>query len=414
MTGELQEAKVAYQRCLEIVPHFPEALANLSTVQLDLHEINSAYDSATKALELEPTLAPAVRVLTHLEFERGNFSQALQWTSRSRELEPDNPDVHLECGQIFEKLNRIEEAISSFSKTLEIQPLNPSAHLHLAMIYSRMQDYREAKRCFETTLKIQPDMVSALEGLGSLHRILGENQEALQVFQKILSQAPRDPVAKFETSALRGEFLSSIPLEYVRYLFDPLPIGFEEESYKQIQFLVPQKILAEFQKLPPFDAVEAALDLGCGSGYSALSFKGLARKWIGVDLSLTMVREAAAREFYKRIEQTDILSFLTQETSSFGLFLALNVLPYFGDLKPVFKALSRRAILKARLLLSARALNEGDFKLGADLRFSHSLNYLLSCAQDSGWKPLSKIEAELSQTEILDRGHLVILEFQGS
>ena len=102
---------------------------------------------------------------------------------------------------------------------------------------------------------------------------------------------------------------------------------------------------------------ERILDLGCGTGLLAVAVADLlAGPIIGVDLSGGMLIEAARRTLYAELHRLDIEDFLARETRQFGLVMAGDVLPYFGDLGPVFRAVAGRLLPMGCFMLSLEAL----------------------------------------------------------
>lgn len=90
------------------------------------------------------------------------------------------------------------------------------------------------------------------------------------------------------------------------------------------------------------------LDLGCGPGYPAEYYISRDCQYLGIDLSLNMLRESASRSVFSQrayLASADLMS-LPLEDSSFDLVLCLGVLEYVVDIGTVIETVSK--ILKSR------------------------------------------------------------------
>ena len=407
-TGALQEAKDAFLACIESLPEFSEAYANLSTVLLDMGESKAALTYATKALDLNPKLTNAARVLSHVFFEYYQFEAALEACLQSLNLEPDNVSIHLECGQIYDKLNQPEKAISHFLKALSGDPSLATAHIHLGIIYGRIKRYEEAKSSYTQALNLQPDLISALEGLGSVQRILGEKEAALKTFGNLLELNPKNPIALFEDASLKNRPPDFIPLEYIRYLYDLLPMGFIEQNNSMD--LTNLTALAALEKVRPNLKLGKGLDLGCGSGVSASKFQHLASHWTGIDLSLNMLLQADSKKIYNALVESDILSFLREKRPGISLVLLLETLMHFGSIQPLFQALQEALDPGTILVFDAWHTTATSPFQTKNLTFAHSMNYCEDTVKSCGWKILHTEEFYLPSGPHCESKNLLIVE----
>jgi predicted TPR repeat methyltransferase len=99
--------------------------------------------------------------------------------------------------------------------------------------------------------------------------------------------------------------------------------------------------------------------------------------WIGVDLSAGMLREARRRQVYARLVEADVVDFLADEPpASADLVAAADLLPYLGDIRPLFAAVARVLVPGGRFIATAEEAVEGDVCLRESRRFAHAGSYL--------------------------------------
>ena len=159
---------------------------------------------------------------------------------------------------------------------------------------------------------------------------------------------------------------------------------------------------------------ERAVDLGCGSGLSGLIFRQHVRYLTGVEVSGEMAEEARERGCYNRIIvgdaecvlQHDHIADCSSDASIWYDFIfACDLVPYIGDLKPIFHTVQRSLECKGgTFAFSAEILQDGvdapsdnvdedGFVMQKCARFCHRERYIISLAEQFGFLILSTTEA---------------------
>jgi predicted TPR repeat methyltransferase len=132
------------------------------------------------------------------------------------------------------------------------------------------------------------------------------------------------------------------------------------------------------------------LDLGCGTGLIAVAAADLFDgPLIGVDLSERMLAEAKRRNLYAELHHTDIEAFLASDSRQYACVLAGDVMPYFGDLRPLLRAVAERMLPGGRLMLSLEALPADQdhldgWRLGRLGRYAHTPHHVTTAAAVAG------------------------------
>jgi predicted TPR repeat methyltransferase len=148
-------------------------------------------------------------------------------------------------------------------------------------------------------------------------------------------------------------------------------------------YRVPGLARAELAAAAPAGPV---LDLGCGTGLMALALSDLVPgPYVGVDLSPRMLAVAAQRGLYAELHEADIEAFLAAGPRRFPLILAGDVLPYFGDLCALLRAVAARLAPRGRFICSAELLEGAPpWRLGPLGRYRHAPAHLSAAAAAAG------------------------------
>ncbi|MCP4601409.1 MAG: methyltransferase domain-containing protein, partial [Proteobacteria bacterium] len=131
------------------------------------------------------------------------------------------------------------------------------------------------------------------------------------------------------------------------------------------------------------------LDMGCGTGIAGSVFRNICHSMTGVDISTKMIQVSSQKNIYDRLIGQGIPQYLDETTEKYDLFVATDVLIYFGELGQIFSAVKNRRLREETyFIFSVEHLEEGNYKLNPSGRFSHSVQYIHNIANRIGWKIL--------------------------
>lgn len=106
-------------------------------------EARAAYQ---RCIELDPDHADAHVNLGRMMHEEGAPAAAEQHYRRALDSDPEHPTAAFNLGVALEDLGRIREAREAYERALELDPDNPDAHYNLAGILERRGDKQGAIR----------------------------------------------------------------------------------------------------------------------------------------------------------------------------------------------------------------------------------------------------------------------------
>ena len=154
-SGELDTARIAFRRVLELRgPQF-EALVHLGAVASDLGLWSEAEDSLQRAREMAPETFLPHFTLGGLMVLRGLHSEAIPHLEKSLAIEEAAQSWYL-LGICRLELGHGGRAISALERAVELAPDFEDAHYHLGIAYLRRGWTKKALAAFQQTLRLDP------------------------------------------------------------------------------------------------------------------------------------------------------------------------------------------------------------------------------------------------------------------
>ncbi|MCK1744239.1 methyltransferase domain-containing protein [Bradyrhizobium sp. 139] len=256
-------------------------------------------------------------------------------------------------------------------------------------------DLSAAADLLEQAIELAPNFTSAWFTLGEISSQLGERDKAIAAFRKSRESDPSDQHgAHLHLMRLGDEQLSEMPKAYVQALFDQYAPRFEHVLINDLDYRAPSLIFKAVvaarvaAKRPAL--FKRAIDLGCGTGLAAAAFAKQVDHFIGIDLSVGMIKQARATGLYAELEVADMIEGLrTKGDASANLVVAADAFVYLSDLAPVLIE-AGRVLAPNGVLAFTLETHDGDgVVLGAGLRYAHSTEYVRSAIAEAGLKLLT-------------------------
>jgi predicted TPR repeat methyltransferase len=286
----------------------------------------------------------------------------------------------------------------------------------LAISWHERGDTASAIELLEQTREICHDWPPLYFKLGELYMESGERDKAVQTFRRYLELDIEDRQGAVIKLSLLGAMVQpkTLPAGYVESLFDQYAPRFDKALVENLSYRAPRLIAEAVSKVKPENSQgEKILDLGCGTGLASEALFKRASWLEGVDISSGMLLESESKQIFHKLKQADLADYLNDpdETGTFDIVLAADVLVYMGDLASLFVLIKKKLGKSGVFAFSVQKLAAGEYLLQADHRYAHSLIYLQTCAARAGLHISYCCEEILRQDAGEDiKGYIVVCE----
>ena len=180
------EARVLFERTLEIDPTQDDALYFLAGILMLSGDLDGAQEHYEAALQFSPTPAPIHRELARLSMLRGDAEGARSHFERAIDANPNHIESLIALGSWHARRKEHEAAGEYFRRARNVEPNNPQVLYNIGIWYLQEENAGEAVRYLEQTIRIDPTNSDAYYVLGSLYVQQGRTDEARQVLSTAL------------------------------------------------------------------------------------------------------------------------------------------------------------------------------------------------------------------------------------
>jgi serine/threonine protein kinase/tetratricopeptide (TPR) repeat protein len=212
--ADLEAAKQASQRALELDPALAEAHASAGLVLLQQGELDKARDEFEMAMRLDPTLFEARYFYARACFQRGQTELAAQLFESAAQAREDY-QARFFAAQSYAALGRDAKAESSYRRALDVVQdhlaLNPDDARALTMgavAQCRTGEREEGLRWAERAVRVDPEDPGVAYNVACLYALEGEREKAIDFLEHALGAGfgnrewfERDP----DLESLRGD-----------------------------------------------------------------------------------------------------------------------------------------------------------------------------------------------------------------
>jgi len=157
------QAIEAYQRALNLRPHYAEAHVGLGDARAAKSDHEGAIGHYQKALALDPLNARVHFSLAKIYYnEKGLYYEAVMAYKKAIELDQYFLDARMGLGEIYEEKGLYKDAIAEYRKVIEADAKHTAAHYNLALAYEKV-DVKEAIAQWELYIGLASQIASEKE-----------------------------------------------------------------------------------------------------------------------------------------------------------------------------------------------------------------------------------------------------------
>lgn len=354
-----------------------------------------------RALEAKLAIAPedpaAWLELAVLRRSQRKAGEALTAANNALTLHPANTAALYEKGAALLDLEFVEDAANLFTSVLAIEPLNQKALASLGTAYFSLKHLELAAEIWEQAARIGDVCITTLEDLAICYQRLGNLDQVAETWERVLRIDPSHPEAQHNLAAL-GKLPTNdrASRAYLVKLFDGFADTFDDTldslGYEGPRLL--SEAVLRCQLDVPADL--NILDLGCGTGGSAIYLHPWAALLEGVDLSPRMLDKARSLGLYDHLHCADMLDYCHSHEGVYDLVFAADSINYFGRVDELFHGIHHTLRPGGLFGFFVESMEEADtngYRLEPHGRFSHQDEYVNACLESVGFLVFTHDEA---------------------
>ncbi len=392
----LDGAEALYRRLLQLVPedantrHF---LGMLLYQRGRPEDRDEAIRLMVESVQADPTVAAWHNNLGNALLDSHEHEAAARAYERCIELDPGNVEARGNLGCLLRGLGRIAEAEAAFKEALALNPNVSNVHANYAMLLAGAKRIPEAQQHYLLSLELQPVNPVVHKLLGVMYAQTGQLEKAASIFRQWLEKEPDSAQARHHLASVTGEQVPERASDdYVSEVFDHFSTSFDERL-SRLEYQAPRLVGERVARLLGQPAATLDIvDAGAGTGLCAPWLRPFARRLIGVDLSLGMLRQARRRGGYDDLEHAELVQWLNAHRACADLVVSADTLCYFGALDAAVDAAGGALRSGGRFVFTVEGqADDSDHRLHPHGRYSHSRAYVSRCLVAAGF---AEIEIE--------------------
>ena len=187
--GDLQSARVAYERALSLNPNYSKTWNNAGTLYESLGMDDRAEAAFLKALKLRPDLSGTLNNLGKFHLHSGRVAQAEQYLRRALAVNPQNVEARVNIGRLWQRTGSISAAEAEYGEALRIDPVFAPAYNNLGLLYAETGRPGEALEALRRAVELAPDDRSAHINL-RLEELSQSGTPPAQAYREVLTSFP--------------------------------------------------------------------------------------------------------------------------------------------------------------------------------------------------------------------------------
>ncbi|KAL5484578.1 hypothetical protein EMCRGX_G021103 [Ephydatia muelleri] len=167
--GRLDEARLQYQRSLELDPDYGEIYFNYGNLLYDTGNLSEAAIYFERAIKFPYMYAKTLNNLATIYYRQGRYKEAESRFRESLQLATDQATTYNNLASLLGELKRFSESEEMFRKALEVNPTYVEAHFNLGTLYVQMGRLDDAEVSLQHALRLNPNHRGAINNLDVVH-----------------------------------------------------------------------------------------------------------------------------------------------------------------------------------------------------------------------------------------------------
>ena len=153
--GQLNEAKAAYEKAVEIDPQNPDYYFRVAMIQLKQDDKDGAIEVVRTGVSKDPGNPELLKTQGEIEEKIGKYQDALETYKRALVISPQDEYFNNRAGICCFKLNDNVNAIHYYRNAISANPKAAVYYENLGLSYDQLKDWNSAITAYEKALPIE-------------------------------------------------------------------------------------------------------------------------------------------------------------------------------------------------------------------------------------------------------------------
>lgn len=345
-----------------------------------------AIESLHTILAIHPNHFASLYRLGIEHMKQTQYEAAIQTFRKAEKIEQQHVELQINLGHCYLNTQQDLLARDCYYYALELDAQQIEPHFNLGVLCTKENLSNQAIQHYFATIAMDAQHFGAHYNVALLLVEKQYTAKAIEHLRIATSLNPSHAGASFLLKALEQDpAVTQTPLSHIEALFDQYADSYDKHLVIALDYQLPQQLYQFYQALHPHQYHEKALDLGCGTGLCGQAFKDITKQLKGVDIAALMLAQARKKNIYTELYQQDICLFLKENTETYSLIFAADVLMYTGELDTLFSAIYPRLSENGKLLFNIEEGKAPPYRVGQSGRFLHHPGYILQLAEHHGF-----------------------------
>ncbi len=231
-TGQLKEAKAAFENAIEIDPSFASAYRKLATVCTHLRDFKTRREVIAKAMELSSlgTEKERLYIESQIAGYKGDNEKRISILEEIIEKYPKEKEAHFWLGTYISlsapphMKKDYNRGIREFETALELDQNFVWAYIHLGNLYAELRNFEKSLECQKKAASLDPENAGPFDCISHVYFKLGKLAKSAENCQKAI-KINRDAYSTYLAiayiEAVRENYTEA--LDWIDSLFERSP-----------------------------------------------------------------------------------------------------------------------------------------------------------------------------------------------
>lgn len=384
--------------------------AERAEVLLAMGDVNSALADITECVIADAEKSSYALTLGRTLVKGRRFDEAIVALADLLRRDPSDLQTYFSLAEAFEGAGLMEAALQVHESLLADLPEETFSHGERLRLLVLLGKFDEAIVAGELAYKAMGQSDQGLRIYLSTLIAAGQNQKAKSLVEQSLVAKPDDAYLLHMVKALDGTEIDRVDPAASGTFFDGIAATYNTLMPTHYNYRAPVLVATAVYEARPRlwpehpnrQTASLILDLGSGGGLVGVMLYGVGFEMVGVDVSKEMNRVAEQMQTYSAIATDDVMKFFGQDRRLYEVITASQLLPYFGDLKPVFDAVYSHLLPTGIFSFTVETTDDAGpkgYKLEATGRFRHGADYVRESLKSSNLTIISSQEETLQNDD---------------